>query len=89
MQCARYPQLANVLFELLGFKGSEFYFDHAHASRLEGLCFGQLQRLYPLAVPTGIMTADGKLVLNPPGDYVLQLGESQQSAQGLGFGDFR
>ncbi|MEW5303229.1 MAG: hypothetical protein WDW36_005938 [Sanguina aurantia] len=71
VQCARYPQLAHVIEELIGYTGNEFYFDDTYSHLLVGRTFFSLQELFPDAVPMGIKGSDGKVVLNPNRDYKL------------------
>ncbi len=71
VQTSRNEGLAMVYSDLVGFQGNEFYF-----YRPEGgwgaLTFGALQYHFMESVPLGIRTPEGRIILNPPQDRVLQ-----------------
>lgn len=68
IQCARCPGLANILEEMMGFEGSEFYFEEW--PELIGKSFFEITCRFDEAVPLGIMSAsDGKLYINPVNDH--------------------
>ena len=72
-----FTQLTNVLMELLGFAGNEFYLtEHKHTPRLVGYKFCQMQQLFRDAVPCGVRDAKGSSKLSPPGDMMIQEGVS-------------
>eukprot|EP00798_Chlamydomonas_sp_ICE-L_P013330 gene13330-19169_t len=75
--CARYPSVAEVLAELIGCHGSEFYVDDGpNMEKIEGRQFHTLHRLYPQAVPVGIKRAGGVMWLNPPPNCVVKAGDA-------------
>ena len=81
IQCARCPGLANVLEEMMGFEGSEFYFEEW--PELRGMTFLDITCRFDDAVPLGIKSAaDGTVYINPEnghrvedGDKILVLAE--------------
>jgi len=73
IQCSRSPGLANVIEELIGFQGSEFYFDLW--PELVGKSFFDLTCRFDDAIPAGVKTADGKILVNPDNDYILKEGD--------------
>ncbi|KAK9828547.1 hypothetical protein WJX72_000707 [[Myrmecia] bisecta] len=77
IQCARQPGLATVWDMLLGFEGDEFYIQGF--PELVGRCFADVALSFTAAVPFGVRTTSlagmDELLLNPPGDYVLQPGD--------------
>ena len=62
VQTSRSPGLSVVYDELLSFEGNELYFTEAD---FDGLTFAEAAFHYPQAVPIGIETPGGDLVLNP------------------------
>eukprot|EP00798_Chlamydomonas_sp_ICE-L_P014480 gene14480-20504_t len=77
VQCVRYPDLADVLSELVSFFGNECYIcDGINSEELCGKRFGDLQQFYPEAIPIGVQSlALKRIVLNPPADYVIESGD--------------
>mmetsp|Transcript_1185 Transcript_1185/g.2399 ORF Transcript_1185/g.2399 Transcript_1185/m.2399 type:complete len:700 (+) Transcript_1185:168-2267(+) len=73
IQCSRSPGLANVIEELIGFQGSEFYFDEW--PELVGKSFFDLTCRFDDAIPAGVKTAGGKIIVNPSNNYTLQKGD--------------
>ena len=74
IQCARCPGLANILEEMMGFEGSEFYFEEW--PELTGKSFFEITCRFDEAVPLGIKAAsDGKLHINPENDHRLCEGD--------------
>lgn len=71
-------QVLAALTELVGFAGSELYIDPRPSSKLVGLSFLQLQKLYPLAVPMGIKRKNGEVLLRPPARATFEMGEPEQ-----------
>merc|ERR1719356_93445 len=69
LMSARQPGLAKVYESLLGFEGDEFYM--REWPTLEGIRFGDLIERFPDAVPIGISTRHGQMVLNPDPDRFL------------------
>ena len=68
IQCARCPGLANILEAMMGFEGSEFYFEEW--PELFGKSFFEITCRFDEAVPVGIKSAsDGKLHINPENDH--------------------
>jgi len=59
----RQPGLAKVYEEVLGFEGDEFYLQEWPDA--VGIPFGDLSERFPAAVPIGIKTSEGTIVLNP------------------------
>ena len=64
LQSARSPGLAKVVQAVLGFDGDEFYM--SAWPELVGVPFGELQARFPKAVPIGVRTQSGEVVLKPP-----------------------
>eukprot|EP01065_Artemidia_motanka_P018335 TRINITY_DN21656_c0_g1_i1.p1 TRINITY_DN21656_c0_g1~~TRINITY_DN21656_c0_g1_i1.p1 ORF type:complete len:1077 (+),score=262.69 TRINITY_DN21656_c0_g1_i1:55-3285(+) len=84
IQSSRQNGISQVLSKLLGFEGSEFYF--AECKQLVGLRFGEALYRFDGAVPLGMKTAEGQLMLNPEdeqeirvGDQVILLAEEEHS----------
>lgn len=74
IQCARCPGLANVLEEMMGFEGSEFYFDRW--SELDGKTFYDITCRFDDAIPIGVKAAkDGKVYINPENDFMISEGD--------------
>lgn len=71
VQTSRNEGLAMVYSDLVGFQGNEFYF-YRPENGWGGLSFGRLQYHFMESVPLGIRSPDGRIVLNPPQDQVLQ-----------------
>jgi len=69
IKCARQKGLADAYEMFLGFEGDEFYL--STWSELTGKKFGDLFRYFPDAIPVGIKTADGKLIINPLEDATI------------------
>jgi len=70
LQCALQQGLAFVFEDLLGFDGAEFYAQRW--PQLTGRRFGDVARMFPDAVPCGVIASPGDARLNPPDDYVLR-----------------
>ena len=70
LQCVLQQGLAFVFEDLLGFDGAEFY--SRRWPQLTGRRFGDVVRMFPDAVPCGIIAGPGDVRLNPPDDYVLR-----------------
>lgn len=60
----------------MGFDGSEIYIDAHPPSELLGQPFAMLQALYPRAVPIGYKKVDGRLLLRPSAEALLEPGEA-------------
>jgi len=74
IQCARCPGLANVLEEMMGFEGSEFYFEEH--PELTGQSFYDITCRFDEAIPLGIKTAnDGRVLINPENDHKIEVGD--------------
>lgn len=73
IQCSRSPGLANVIEELIGFQGSEFYF--SEWPELAGQTFFEVTCRFDDAIPAGVKTASGKILLNPKNEYLLKAGD--------------
>ncbi|CAA7021779.1 unnamed protein product [Microthlaspi erraticum] len=74
IQCALQPGLAQIWEDILGFENAEFYIKKW--PQLDGYRFGDVLVSFPNAVPCGVKVAkDGKIVLNPSDDYVLEQGD--------------
>jgi len=73
LQCARTPELAYVLDSMMGFEGSEFYFDTW--PELYGKTFREITVRFDDAIPVGFRSADGDVRVNPEDDDVYQEGE--------------
>eukprot|EP00930_Biecheleria_cincta_P001560 TRINITY_DN102696_c0_g1_i1.p1 TRINITY_DN102696_c0_g1~~TRINITY_DN102696_c0_g1_i1.p1 ORF type:complete len:931 (-),score=142.35 TRINITY_DN102696_c0_g1_i1:187-2604(-) len=73
LMSVRQPGLAKVYEGLLGFEGDEFYMNEW--PELEGVEFGELAERFPDAVPIGIKSESGKLMLHPPINYELKEGD--------------
>lgn len=63
----RHPGIASVVDELLGFSGQEFYAHEWPIFTQPGseVAFGAVQLYFPDAVPIGVITTDGDVVLKP------------------------
>ncbi|KAH8075888.1 hypothetical protein JL720_10338 [Aureococcus anophagefferens] len=74
VMASRNPGLSRVYGEVLGFDGDEFYMS-AHAE-LDGRTFGELQAMFPDAVPIGVASADeNRIWLKPSLGRVMKPGE--------------
>jgi len=74
IQCARCPGLASVLEEMMGFEGSEFYFEEW--PELTGKTFYDITCRFDDAVPLGVKSArDGNVHINPENDHVINDGD--------------
>lgn len=73
IQCAREPGLANVLENMMGFDGAEFYFEKWPV--LYGKTFLEITTRFDDAVPIGIKGTDGQIQVNPESDRVYKEGE--------------
>lgn len=73
LQCARTPELAFVLDSMMGFEGSEFYFDTW--SELYGKTFYDITCRFDDAIPVGFRSADGSVYMNPEDDMVYNEGD--------------
>lgn len=61
--------LASIYDAMLGFEGAEFYVKEW--PELVGTSFGELAECFPNAVPVGIVSAYGSVMINPPLDQCL------------------
>jgi voltage-gated potassium channel Kch len=68
-QTSRQSGLSVVYTELLNFGGDEIYFKHEPA--LAGKTFGEALLLYEDSCVMGLRKADGKILLNPPMDSLI------------------
>ena len=73
LQCARTPELAFVLDSMMGFEGSEFYFDTW--PELYGKTFYEITVRFDEAIPVGFRSEDGTVTMNPPDDMVYNEGD--------------
>jgi len=73
LQCARTPELAYVLDSMMGFEGSEFYFDTW--PELYGKTFKEITVRFDEAIPVGFRSEDGDVRVNPVDDDVYLEGE--------------
>lgn len=73
LECARYPGLAFVLEAMMGFEGSEFYFEEW--PELKGKTFQQITCRFDDAIPVGIKSKDGKFFINPENDHLIEEGD--------------
>ena len=69
IQCARHPGLASVYHSLLGFEGSEFYFQTWND--IEGVPFREVMLRFSNAIPVGIRRF-GIVHVNPPDAMILK-----------------
>lgn len=72
-QTSRQSGLSVVYTELMNFDGDEMYFKHEPA--LCGKSFGDALLAYEDSCLMGIRKADGKIVLNPPMDSLIETGD--------------
>jgi uncharacterized membrane protein YhaH (DUF805 family) len=68
VQTSRSVGLSVVYDELLSFRGNEIYFFQAD---WQGLSFGELAFRFERAVPIGVYSGSGEMLLNPPRERVL------------------
>uniref|UniRef100_M4E162 RCK N-terminal domain-containing protein n=1 Tax=Brassica campestris TaxID=3711 RepID=M4E162_BRACM len=74
IQCALQPGLAQIWEDILGFENAEFYIKKW--PQLDGYRFEDALLSFPNAIPCGVKIAvDGKIVLNPSDNYVLEEGD--------------
>ena len=73
LQCARTPELAFVLDSMMGFEGSEFYFDTW--PELYGKTFYEITVRFDDAIPAGFRSEDGTVTMNPNDDMVYEEGD--------------
>ncbi|CDF35819.1 unnamed protein product [Chondrus crispus] len=73
LQAARNPLVADVWQELLGFDGCETY--SGQWGILRGLSFKEVLLCFEDAIPLGVKTASGDLMLNPSDSYVIGDGD--------------
>merc|ERR1719464_13967 len=74
IQCARCPGLASVLEEMMGFEGSEFYFEEW--PELLGKTFYEIVCRFDDAVPIGVKSSrNGKVYINPKNDHMINKGD--------------
>lgn len=73
LQCARTPELAFVLDSMMGFEGSEFYFDTW--PELYGKTFYEITVRFDDAIPVGFRSEDGTVTMNPTDDTVYKEGD--------------
>ncbi|KAL0682501.1 hypothetical protein Bca4012_049348 [Brassica carinata] len=74
IQCALQPGLAQIWEDILGFENAEFYIKKW--PQLDGRRFEDVLLSFPNAIPCGVKVAvDGKIVLNPSDNYVLEEGD--------------
>ncbi|KAL7547490.1 hypothetical protein ACHAWF_010782 [Thalassiosira exigua] len=74
IQCARCPGLASVLEAMMGFEGSEFYFEEW--PELAGKTFFDITCRFDEAIPIGVKAAsDGKVYINPENDHIINEGD--------------
>uniref|UniRef100_A0A1J3DMZ6 Putative ion channel POLLUX n=1 Tax=Noccaea caerulescens TaxID=107243 RepID=A0A1J3DMZ6_NOCCA len=74
IQCALQPGLAQIWEDILGFENAEFYIKKW--PELDGYRFEDVLISFPNAIPCGVkVAADGKIVLNPSDNYVLEEGD--------------
>ncbi|OQR83152.1 ion channel [Achlya hypogyna] len=85
---ARSPGLAKVFSAVLGFEGNEFYINEWPT--LVGVRFDQLQGYFPDAIPIGIETVDGAVIIKPEmtrpmggGEKIIFLAEDNDSYKAL------
>lgn len=65
-QCTVQYGLDKIYYELLSFKGSEFYtFRLSDLNIKEGHCFEELHTAFSYGIPVGLKRKDGKIILNP------------------------
>ena len=73
VRTSRQSGLSVVYTELLDFKGSEIYFDDV--SDLVGQTFGDALLAYEDAAVIGVHAGDGEVLLGPPSDRLIAVGE--------------
>ncbi len=72
-QTSRQSGLSVVYTELMDFDGDEIYFKNEPA--LVGKCYGEALLAYEDSSVMGIYKADGRILLNPPMDSVIEAGD--------------
>jgi voltage-gated potassium channel Kch len=72
-QTCRQSGLSIVYTELMDFDGAEIYFNEE--AGLAGKNYRQVISLYEESTVMGLMQPDGKILLNPPMDYVFKKGD--------------
>ncbi len=72
-QTSRQSGLSVVYTELMDFEGDEIYFKNEPA--LVGKCYGDALLAYEDSCVMGIFKADGKVLLNPAMDSIIELGD--------------
>merc|ERR1711998_126456 len=84
VMAVRQPGLTKVYEQVLGFEGDEFYIEPWEDTI--GLEFGELHAKFPDAIPMGIKTADGTVVMKPSmkrrveeGEEILVLAEDDET----------
>jgi len=73
LMSVRQPGLAKVYEALLGYEGDEFYIQEW--PELVGRKFGELQLLFPDAVPIGVYAADDSCLLKPNTERIMRDGD--------------
>ncbi len=73
VQTCRQSGLSVVYSEIMGFEGSEIYFNNE--PRLVGKTFGESLLWYEDSAVIGMKTADGSIMVNPPMDKVFNEGD--------------
>ena len=69
----RYDGISAVYTDLFDMDGSEFYIeDHPDSV---GHKFLELNRLFPVSIVTGLVKADGRILINPEPDHVVESGD--------------
>ncbi|KAJ8613121.1 hypothetical protein CTAYLR_004807 [Chrysophaeum taylorii] len=82
---SRNPGLSRVYSEVLGFDGDEFYM--ASFPEIEGVAFGDLQAMFPDAIPIGIASADEHCIwlkpsvgrITKPGEKIIVIAEDDDT----------
>mmetsp|Transcript_47814 Transcript_47814/g.86164 ORF Transcript_47814/g.86164 Transcript_47814/m.86164 type:complete len:782 (-) Transcript_47814:86-2431(-) len=69
VQSVKDQGLCQVFSQLIGFDGDEFYTSSADKLGVAGMLFGELPFWFPATIPLGVVTADGKYLVNPEKDY--------------------
>jgi Trk K+ transport system NAD-binding subunit len=73
VQVGRQPGLSTVYSEILSFDGNEFYIEHCEDAR--GMTINEISRKVSGGIVSGVLS-DGRIVLNPPGEFVIQENDS-------------
>eukprot|EP00935_MAST-01C_sp_MAST-1C-sp1_P002427 g2427.t1 len=71
LMSARQPGLAMIYNEVLGFDGDEFYMETWPAAA--GKKFSELLVHFPDAIPLGVQTAMGEILLNPGDSHIMAI----------------